>query len=268
MIDHPGADVRPLATPTTAAAAATPTAAAPAATPTAPADPDAASRYARLSGVLGLLFSALFVLALVLVDRSPGLAVPDADYAAFYTAGGARTLVTVGTSLVPFAGIAFLWHLTTLRLLVRAHTPEPSAIPDGLQLLSGMMFVVLLFVGVGAAGATALLMDLTNVPLPSVGIARSLSGLGYGMVFVYAIRGAGMYVITTTTLLRRAGLLPRWAALLAYVMAAVLLLATTFNPAVVLVFPAWVVLVSVVVLAGARRGEPHSATTSDKEGAA
>lgn len=231
------------------------------------ADPGAGRRHARLSGLVGLLFSALFVLALVLMHRTPGLAAPDGDYTAFYAGGGASTLVTVGTSLVPFAGIAFLWHLTTLRLLVRAHTPVPSAIPDGLQLLAGLMFVVLLFVGAGAAGATALLMDLTTAPLPSPGIARALSGLGYGMVFVYAIRGAGMYAITTTTLLRGAGLIPRWAALLGYLMAAVLLVATTFRPAVVLVFPAWVVLISVVTLAGARRSGPHPASPPDENGA-
>ncbi|WP_181782144.1 hypothetical protein [Pseudonocardia pini] len=227
-----------------------------------PTPADGATGHARLTAATGLLFVGLFVAALVLLHTSPGLGVADADYAAFYADGGGRTLVTIGTTLVPFAGIAFLWHLTTLRLLVRARTPTPSAIPDGLQLLSGIMFVVLLFVGTGAAGATALLMDLTNAPLPSVGIARSLSGLGYGIVFVYAIRGAGMYAITSTTLLAKAGLLPRWAAVVGYLLAAVLLLATTFNPAVVLVFPAWVLLISAMVLVTSRSTNP------DQEGVA
>lgn len=72
-------------------------------------------------------------------------------------------------------------------------------------------------------------------------------------MFVYAIRGAGMYAITTTTLLRKAGVLSRWVAVLGYVAAAVLLVSTTYNPLVVLVFPAWVVLVSVEVLIRAGR---------------
>jgi hypothetical protein len=219
--------------------------------------PDAADheavRYARLSGVMGIVFAALFVVGLVLVHRSPSLALPDADYAQFYADGGQHVLVTAGTSIMPFAGIAFLWHMTTIRLLVRARTPAPPAIPEGLQLLSGAMFVILLLAGIGAAGATALLMDLTDAPLSSVGVARALSGLGYGLVFVYAIRGAGMYAITTTTLLRKAGILSRWVAVLGYVAAAVLLVSTTYNPLVVLVFPAWVVLVSVEVLIRAGR---------------
>jgi hypothetical protein len=260
MVDQPGADVRP---PTAASG--------PAAPPTAADAPGASQvgadtkRYAVLSAVMAGLFVALFISALLLLHRSPGLGVPDADYAQFYANGGSRILLTVGTVLVPFAGIAFLWHVTTIRLLIRERTPVPSAIPDGLHILSGIIFVVLLFSGTGAAGAMALLMDLTNAGLPSVAVARALAGLGYGIFFIFAIRGAGMYAITTTTLLMKARLLPRWVAVVGYLLAAVLLVSTTFNPVIVLVFPAWMVLVSVVVLIEARRPDGHP--VPDKEGA-
>jgi hypothetical protein len=222
------------------------------------ADDHDAVRYARLSGITGIVFAATFVVGLVLVHRSPGLEVPDTEYAQFYADGGQSVLVTAGTTIMPFAGIAFLWHMTTIRLLVRARTPAPPALPEALQLLAGVMFVILLFAGVAAAGATALLMDLTHAPLSSVGTARALSGLGYGLIFVYAIRGAGMYAITTTTLLRKAGVLSRGVAVVGYVAAAVLLVSTTFNPLVVLVFPAWVLVVSVEVLV--RAGRPAGGT--------
>ncbi len=38
-----------------------------------------------------------------------------------------------------------------------------------------------------------------------VPVGRSLTGVGYALVFVYAVRMAGMYAITTTTLLLHAG---------------------------------------------------------------
>ena len=214
----------------------------------APPPGDAAVKPARLSAVSGLVFAGLVTAALVLVHRSPNLATSDADYAAFYGAGGRTVLVTVGTSLVPFAGIAFLWHLTATRLLVRARTPQPSAIPFGLQGLAGALLVTLLFAGTAAAGTVALVRDLTDAPLPGADVGRSLTGLGYALVFVYGTRAAGMYVITTTTLLRNAALLPRWAAVVGYLMATVMLLVTTFDPAVLLVLPAWVVLVAVLLL--------------------
>ncbi|HVH21915.1 MAG TPA: hypothetical protein VNA11_05630 [Pseudonocardia sp.] len=212
-------------------------------------DPGAAVvGYARLTGLLGIVFAVLLTIGLVLIHRSPALDVSESDYTVFYRDGGQTIVVTVGLYLVPFAGIAFLWHLTTVRLLVRALTPAPSVIPFALQAVAGALFVGLLFAGTAAAGAVALLQDLNDGPLPDVNVGRALAGVGYAMVFVYATRMAGMYAITTTTLLLHAGLLPRWVALLSYLMATVMLVATTFNPAVVLVFPGWVALTGLIVL--------------------
>jgi hypothetical protein len=208
----------------------------------------AAAQYARLTSVSGVVFAVLLVAGLVLVHGSPAVGVSDSGYAAFYRDGGKTVLVSVGLYLVPFAGIAFLWHMTTVRLLVTSSTPSPSAVPFGLQALSGALFVGLLFAGTGAAGAVALVQDLTDGPLPAADVGRSLTGLGYALVFVYATRAAGMYAITTSTLLRNAGLIPRWAALLSYLMASVMLVATTFNPTVLLVFPGWVALVAAIVV--------------------
>jgi hypothetical protein len=162
-------------------------------------------------------------------------------------------LVTVGLYLIPFAGIVFLWHAHCTRLLIEARTASPSAIPYGLQLVSGVLFVVLLFAGTASAGAVALLKDLTNAPLPSADFIRGMLAVGYGMVFVYALRGAGMYALTTTTLLRNAMIMPTWLAVVSYLLALFLLLITTLHPAAVLVFPTWVVIVSVVIFIRAGR---------------
>ena len=77
-------------------------------------------------------------------------------------------------------------------------------------------------------------------------------------MFIFAVRGAGMFALTTTTLLRNARVLPRIPAVVAYLLAAFLLLAVTNNPVAVLVFPAWVVLISVFLLrhAAASRSLP------------
>jgi hypothetical protein len=207
---------------------------------------------ARLSGLTGILFSALFVLSLVFIYTTPRLAASDADITAYY-ASGSTLLVTVGQFLIPLAGIAFLWHAHTTRLLIRLRTPTPSAIPYGLQLASGIVFVVLLFAGTASAGSVALLKDLTTAPLPSVDVIRGMLALGYAMIFVYAIRGAGMYALTTTNLLRQAGIMPTWLAIVSYLLALFLLISTTLHPVVVLLFPAWVVIAGLVVFIRAGR---------------
>ncbi len=218
-------------------------------------------KLARLSGLTGILFAALFVVALVLVHTTPTLSATDADITAFYTSDS-TAFVTVGIYLIPLAGIAFLWHSHTTRLLIKSRTPSPSAIPDGLQLVSGILFVVLLFAGTASAGSVALLKDLTGAPLPSADFARGMLAVGYGMVFVYALRGAGMYALTTTTLLRSGKIMPTWLAVLSYLMAAFLLLITTLHPAAVLVFPAWVVIVGVMIFI--RAGRVADAAASER----
>jgi hypothetical protein len=221
-------------------------------------------KYARLSSISGILFAALFVVALVLVYTTPTLSASDAEITAYY-ARSSTLLVTVGLYLIPFAGIAFLWHAHCTRLLIETRTPSPSAIPYGLQLVSGVLFVVLLFAGTASAGAVALLKDLTSAPLPSADFARGMLAVGYGMVFVYALRGAGMYALTTTTLLRQVKIMPTWLAVLSYLMAAFLLLITTLHPAAVLVFPAWVVIVGVMIFIRARR--VAESTVSERQSA-
>jgi hypothetical protein len=214
--------------------------------------PSSTVKLARLSSLTGILFAALFVLALVFVYTTPHLSASDADITTFYD-GSSTVLVTVGQVLVPLAGIAFLWHAHTTRLLIESRTPSPSAIPYGLQLVSGVLFVVLLFAGTASAGSVALLKDLTNAPLPSADVVRGLLALGYGLVFIYSIRGAGMYALTTTTLLRQAGIMPTWLAIVSYLLALFLLVSTTLHPVVVLIFPTWVVVTGLVVFIRAGR---------------
>lgn len=208
--------------------------------------------YALMSGLSGIAFAVLFVVALVLVRKAPGLGAPDAVYTQFY-AGGGEVLVAAGLYVIPFAGIAFLWHMAATRTLIEAHPGPPSKIPFGLHLASGILFVAMMFAGAAAVGAPALLGVFTNLPLPSVDVARALAVVGFALVFVYGVRATGMYMITMTTTLRTTGLLPGWLVVLGYLAATFLLVSTTFHPAVLLVFPAWVIVVSTTVLVRAGR---------------
>jgi hypothetical protein len=204
-----------------------------------------------MAGGSGILFAVLFTVALLLVHRAPALGVPNGDYARFYAGGDHGALVTFGLYAVPFAGIAFLWYLTTLRLLIQAIHESPPPIPLGLHLASGVLFVSMLFGAAAPVGAVAMLVRLTNAPLPSPDVARILSVVGYVLLFVYGTRAAGMFMITTTSLVKAGGLLPPWLAVLSYLAAAFLMVSTTFHPFLALIFPAWVVVVGVVLLWGA-----------------
>ena len=83
--------------------------------------------YARLTAVSGIVFAGLFITALVLVRQAPGVAAPDRVYTAFYTVGRGNVLVTAGLYIVPFAGIAYLWHMSATRMLIESLPGSTSA---------------------------------------------------------------------------------------------------------------------------------------------
>jgi hypothetical protein len=206
----------------------------------------------RMSALAGIVFAVLFVVAMVLVQRAPTLRDPDPVHEAFH-AGGGDTLATLGLTVVPFAGIALLWHLSATRAMFQA-VPRPfSPVQAWLQMAAGLLFLCMMFVGSAAVGAVSLLGVFEVTPLPAPDTARALAAVGYGLMFVFGGRMAGMYMITTIGMAGAAGLLPRWLAVIGYLAAAFLLVSTTYHPLVLLVFPAWVVVVSVVLLVRAGR---------------
>ena len=205
--------------------------------------------YAVKAGWSGVVFAVLLVLSLVLVATTPRLGASDAEYTTFYSGGGPETLTVVGLYIVPFAGIACLWHMITTRTLLQVRRPNSWAdTSHWLHLAASVIFVCLLFVSTAAVGAVSLLTKFSDAPLPGPDVARALSSVGYTLLFVYGVRAAGMYMITTTGLASSAGVIPRPLVVLSYVVAALLLVSTTFHPAILRVFPAWVLMVSIVLL--------------------
>ena len=72
---------------------------------------------------------------------------------------------------------------------------------------------------------------------------------------VYALRMAGVFMVSLGTIWLRTGLMPRSFAVLTYALAAVLLFVTSLSLWVTMVFPAWVLAVSVGIIVRTRRGE-------------
>jgi len=83
---------------------------------------------------------------------------------------------------------------------------------------------------------------------------------------IYAIKMAGVFMIATSTLALRTGFLARWIAWLGYSVALLLLFSSRQIEGILLVFPLWVLLISLYILIdNLRRLSPVSATTSEKE---
>jgi hypothetical protein len=74
----------------------------------------------------------------------------------------------------------------------------------------------------------------------------------YAALNVYAVKMAGVFMISTATISWRTGVLPRWLAVLGVVLAVGLLSVVGTVELAPLLFPAWVLLVSAHLLLAAR----------------
>jgi hypothetical protein len=212
---------------------------------------EAAARELRTpaaAGVAGLVFAALFAASVVLLYPQPASGSTPGEIAAWYTGGHTRTLGLVGLYLVPFAGIAFLWFVAAVRHRIGAYEDRFFAT---VFLGGGILFVALLYTAAAAAGAPLAAVRFQDAPPPSADVIVFARGLGYTLLYVYAIRAAAVFMIVSSTIGFRTQTLPRWLTLIGYMVALVLLVSVSYARGFVLIFPAWVVLVSIELL---RRG--------------
>jgi hypothetical protein len=68
------------------------------------------------------------------------------------------------------------------------------------------------------------------------------------LISVYAMRMAAVFTLSVSTVGLRTAAMPRWVSYLGYVVALVLMLAAGEHKWTQLVFPSWVLLVSIVIL--------------------
>jgi hypothetical protein len=216
-----------------------------------------AIRTPRAAALAGIAFSVLFAVALVLVRA----AVPSdpADAGEWISDDGRRDSVLFALGLVPFAGIAFLWFVGVVR--DRVGDAEDRFFATAF-LGSGLLFVGMLFVASAvAAGVVAAAADNAD-GLVSSGAWEVGRRATHELMVVYAMRMAAVFTLATSTILLRSRLAPRWLVVCGYVVAVALLLTAGSFAWVELVFPAWVLVLSLYVLVvGLRKdGEALSPT--------
>jgi hypothetical protein len=94
----------------------------------------------------------------------------------------------------------------------------------------------------------------------------SARAMAYEIMNIYAIKMAGVFMIATSTLALRTGFLARWIAWLGYAVALLLLLSSRYIEGILMVFPLWVLLISLYILIdNLYRPSPAATTTSEQE---
>jgi hypothetical protein len=209
-------------------------------------DQDLTSARARLTtpraaAVAGILFSVLLIISLVLVRLS--VPADPRDAGAWLADSGAN--VTLALNLVPFAGIAFLWFVGVMRDRIGEHEDRLFAT---VFLGSGLLFLAMLFASAATAGGVITAFQTMPQQVIDSGLYAYSRATTYELMNTYAIKMAGVFMISSCTLFARLKLAPRWLVLLGYALALLLLLSIGFINWISLVFPLWVLLISVYIL--------------------
>jgi hypothetical protein len=204
-------------------------------------------RTPRAAGIAGVLFGLLLTAALVLVRLgAPG---DPADVGAGLADPGRRRLVMLALNLVPFAGIAFLWFIGVVRDRIG---PREDRFFATVFLGSGLLFVGMLFVATGVA--TGVLADAAARP------GRATDGwvlgqrIGAVIMHTYAMRMSAVFTISTAAIGLRTGFVPRWLGFSGYAVAVILLLGIGLTRWVEVLFPFWILLLSLHILLESLKG--------------
>ncbi len=209
-------------------------------------------RTPRAAALAGILFAVLFSGSVVLVR----LSVP-----ANPAEGGAwlkerAGVVSLALSLLPFAGIAFLWFMGVVRDRIgQLEDQFLSTVFFG----SGLLFLAMTFVSAALAGGALTSYAINPNKLLDSGTYTLVRAVMYRVTNVYAVKMASVFMMSLATIWVRTRVMPRWLALLTYALAVAVLLSPGSNLSLTLIFPAWVGAVSVYILVSNLRTLPAQA---------
>ena len=216
---------------------------------------NARGRTPRAAAIAGILFSVLMISVLLLLRLSVRA---DPLEAGAWLRTRSST-VALALNLVPFAGIAFLWFIGVLRDRLGEFEDRFFAT---VFLGSGLLFLAMLFASAAVAGGVIIAYGARPEGMLESAIFTFARAVTYEILNLYAVKMAAVFMISLSTLSIRTGFIARWIALLGYAFALILLLSGRYIEWILLVFPLWVLLISIYILIDDFRRPSQAATTS------
>jgi hypothetical protein len=159
--------------------------------------------------------------------------------------GANSSTVALALNLMPFAGIAFLWFIGVLRdRLGQLEDQFFATVFFG----SGVLFLGMLFTASAVVGAIVLAFVSQPADFINSATFHFARDVAYSVVNIYMIKMAGVFMTSTSMVVIYPGFVPRWLAVLGYVLALLLLLGSYHIRWSFIVFPVWVFTISICIL--------------------
>jgi len=195
----------------------------------------------RAAAIAGIVFSVLFIAAFAMLRIS----VPSDPTEPGEWLKTSSSLVGFALNLLPFAGIAFLWFVGALR--DRLGQLEDRFFAT-VFLGSSLLFLAMLFVLAAVVGAIILTFATDSKDAMSAATFHFARTLTYNVVNIYMIKMAGVFMMSTSTVIIYTDIAPRWVAYLGFALALLLLFGSSYISWVFVAFPFWIFLISACLL--------------------
>jgi hypothetical protein len=194
----------------------------------------------RAAGIAGILAGSLFFTShfLILVSFPENTAGSNAG------PQNQLWLASIALQLLPFAGIAFIWFMGVIRDRLGQWEDRFYAT---VFLGSGLLYLAMIFTATALAAG---LGSLYSVSPPE--LAWIAATVGWSLVTqitnIFGLRMASVFMLSSATMWLRTQVMPRWLAALSALLALILLFASTLSPWLTLLFPVWILTVSIMIL--------------------
>ncbi len=192
--------------------------------------------------------AVLFTCAGYLLARQPGILGESPDLR-WYTDSGHRTSVVVAVNLAALGVVAFLWFMAVVRRRLGEREDQFFAT---VFLGAGLALSVLVIAAAVAAALPTLVVWLGYREVPDRDTVTLAHALWYGLWGIGGSRLVGVFMAATSTVGLRFGAFPRWLGVFGIVMGAILGLTGAFVGPLDILFPLWLLVVSLTLLVTGR----------------
>jgi hypothetical protein len=213
------------------------------------------ARLARWLPLSGIVFVALWLVSIAL---SGNIESGDSDQKIrdYYADSGHRHRDIVLLFLVLAAALFFVWFLTVLRGRLAQAQGSAGALTSA-AFGAGLVSTAMWTISMALFTSPSLTREDTSKFVLDPNLFRITQDIGYAIWFSATTIAAVTVIATSIVSLKAGGLLPKWLAWLAFVVALTMLVAFFFVP--FLIFLGWVLVVSIVLIWRSYQAAPAAA---------
>lgn len=196
------------------------------------------------AAVAGIICGIGWSLSLRGLLAAPGIGATDPEIAAYYADSGNATAALVWLQVLVVSTIAFLWFIGVVRGRVGEREPK---LFGTVFLGASLLLAGLLFSGATLLAAPAVLVAVGDTA-PDPGSTSLMRAAAAVVLSVFLPRVATLVMFSTASLGRATRGLPRWLVVVTFLIGVFELVNVTVSTPTVFLVPAWIALVSVVLL--------------------